>query len=186
MNKAKGVDVFIKAIPKIIASVPNTRFRIIGPDEGDAPGCDTYRDYARLICGSKFVDNRVTFMGWLPREELPRHYRESMVVVIPSVGPESFGYSVVEAMSCGAAVVASRVGAIPEIIDDESIGKLFPPGENEALAECAIKLLLQPEQAAKMGQQARKVVEIRYAKHIVAKEMTDLYSSFLQRSGYEL
>ncbi len=90
----------------------------------------------------------VTFLGHLPRTELEARLRAARVVVVPSVWNENFPYAVLEAQALGRAVVATRVGGIPEQIEDGVDGLLVPPGDVDALVG-AVRPLLEGEASAR-------------------------------------
>jgi glycosyltransferase involved in cell wall biosynthesis len=73
------------------------------------------------------VGARVHFMGRITREHLPQLLSEADLLVQPSIGVETFGISVVEAMACALPVFASNIGGLPEIIVDAESGRLLPP-----------------------------------------------------------
>jgi len=135
-------------------------------------GLDTLLEAARLLpdlpltlCGSGPLTEeirarlntmpQVRMLGHLPQAALHALIHEAAVVAVPSRWPENFPYAVLEAQAAGRAVVASRIGGIPEQIEDGVDGVLVPPGDPRALAEAVGALVAQPERAARMGQAAR-------------------------------
>ncbi len=185
LNRAKGIPVLLAAIPRVLAQVPTARFRLVGLDEGDAPGnAGTYERFFAQEYGAA-VSQAVEFVSWVAPEALPRYYQESSITVVPSVGPDNFPGAVAEAMSCGCAVVVSDIGGIPELITHEDIGLLTPPGDDWALADALIRLLRQPDLAQRMGRRARQVVEQRFARTVVAAQMLEVYRQTIadERNG---
>jgi glycosyltransferase involved in cell wall biosynthesis len=75
--------------------------------------------------------------------------------VVPSVWQDAFPLAVLEAMARGKPVIATRVGGIPEMVEDEVTGLLVPPGDEAALAAALTRLLAQPARAAQLGQAAQ-------------------------------
>ncbi len=135
-------------------------------------GVDTLLEAARLLpghpltlCGSGPLEARVRAaldqlpgaraLGHVPRAELARLVGEAAVVVVPSRWPENYPYAVLEAQAAGRAVVASRIGGIPEQIRDGEDGVLVPPGDARALAGAVAALLEDPARARRLGQAAR-------------------------------
>jgi len=85
----------------------------------------------------------VVFSGALPQEALPARYARAAIAVVPSLA-EGFGLVVLEALGCGCAVVASDLPALRALIADGYSGRLFPPGNPEALAEALLALMRDP------------------------------------------
>lgn len=132
IEKYKGVEYAIKAMPKIIEKFPQTQFSIVG--EG------TYeKNLVSLVKKMKLQDN-IHFLGWVNHKDIESYYEKSSVVIMPSLVPEAFGNTGIEAMSKGRPVIASRVGGIPEWLEDEKSGFLINPGNSNEIAEKIIKL----------------------------------------------
>jgi glycosyltransferase involved in cell wall biosynthesis len=93
----------------------------------------------------------ITFLGHLPRAELEKRIRSARVVVVPTLWNENFPYAVLEAQALGRAVVATRVGGIPEQIDDGVDGRLVAPGDVDELVGAVRSLLEDPRSAARLG-----------------------------------
>ena len=155
----KGIDVLIRALP------PDARLTIIG-SEGHDPR-PPERDYPSLL-RSLAAGRQVQFLGAVDDEELARQYRTAAVLVIPSVERTCYGRRIVvsellglvalEAMASGTPVIASRLGGLPEIVEDGVTGYLVPPGDVPALRERLTQVLADPAAAARLGSNARKAV----------------------------
>ncbi len=183
LNQSKGIQIFLEAIPRVVEKIPEAQFQVVGSDEGDAPlHNSTYEQYFHNRFGSALAE-KIEFEPWVQPEGLPDRYRTSTVVVVPSVGPESFSIVTAEAMSCGCAVIASDIGGIPELIAHEETGLLTPPGDVQALADALVRLLRQPELARMLGRRARQVVEQRYARGVVAAQMLKVYRHAIATQG---
>ncbi|MFO7698186.1 MAG: glycosyltransferase family 4 protein [Anaerolineae bacterium] len=174
LNRQKGVRVYLDAAGLVAQRDMRAMFYVAGPDEGDAPSGDgSYSAYWE----EQFPDlrDRMHFLGWVGSNELPQVYRSASIVVVPSSGPENFPIGVVEAMSSGCCVVASRVGGIPEIIDDGVTGCLVEPGDATALAVCLEGLLHDPGRIGAMGQAARRAALDNFSLDCVVPTMTRYY-----------
>ncbi len=147
----KGIDVLIKAMPSVLDKIPQVKLYIIG--EGD------YKDELISMVASLMLKSKIQFLGKISHGELERYYANSDIVIIPSVWPEAFGNVGIEAMSVGRPVIASRVGGIPEWLDDGKTGFLIEPGNSEQIAEKVIQLLSNKKLLEQMSRNARKKAE---------------------------
>jgi phosphatidylinositol alpha-mannosyltransferase len=100
------------------------------------------------------------------------------LLVAPSLGGESFGYVLVEAMAAGVPVVASRIPGYDEVVRGGQEGFLVPPGNPRAVAEAAAKVLDDPTLARTMGQ-AGRTRAARYDWAVVAEEIEAAYREAL-------
>jgi glycosyltransferase involved in cell wall biosynthesis len=90
-----------------------------------------------VIRSAGFAANNILFLGYVPDEDLPMLYSGSSLFVFPSLY-EGFGLPLVEAMACGAPVIASNTSSIPEVVGDA--GLLVPPTQPEAFAEAILRV----------------------------------------------
>jgi glycosyltransferase involved in cell wall biosynthesis len=173
LDRIKGAHIFVSAIPLILKEVLDTSFILIGRDTNTAPNNSSMKSYMENLLPPAIKD-RVIFLGNVERNGLVNHYRESDICVVPSFY-ENFPNSVLEAMSCGKAVIASNTGGIPEVIEDEVSGLLVKTGDVHDLAEKIIRLLKDKEMRELLGINARKRIEGKYSKEVVAKETEMIY-----------
>ncbi|GGX42644.1 glycosyltransferase family 4 protein [Streptomyces chryseus] len=145
----KGFDL----LPEIFAAVregrPEARFEIMGVGELEAPVRRRLRELD--------LRDRVTWHPFSGLDTVRALYRRASVVVMPS-RLEPFGLVAVEAMACGAPLVAADTGGLGEIVRDEDTGLLAPPGDAAAAAKCVIRLLTEPGTAARISTSARAAV----------------------------
>lgn len=120
----------------------------------------------------------VEFRGAVSPGEVARALGEAGVVAVPSLWPENLPYSVLEAQLAGRAVVASRVGGIPEQIDDGRDGILLPPGRPDLLAATVDGLLEDPVRAGTLGDAGRTRVR---RDNDVGRWVTSLTDLFAER-----
>lgn len=142
----KGADVLIRAIALVVEKVSPLRAVIVGGGP-EAPKLER-------LAKELGVDRSVSFVGWKSREELALLYSGSRILSVPS-RREPFGLVVVEGQVWGAAVVASAVGGIPEIIADGKTGFLVPPDDPEVLAATIIRLLQDEAVRTSIAEAAR-------------------------------
>jgi glycosyltransferase involved in cell wall biosynthesis len=128
-----------------------------------------------LLVESLDLQDRVTLMGYVSDEALPWLYRLCDVFVLPSVSAESFGITLIEAMAAGKPIVASRIGGVPEIVDDGVNGLLFEPWDSRGLSEAVNTLLGDPELAEDLGRRAHLSAEENYSWPRVARRIEEVY-----------
>lgn len=109
-----------------------------------------------LLAADLGISDRVVFMGGVENPRMPSVYCSADLVVVPSL-VEATSIAALEAMSCERVVAASRVGGLPEIID-ERVGILFEPGRPEAIAQAVEEASRRTDMAA-LGHEARRRVE---------------------------
>jgi glycosyltransferase involved in cell wall biosynthesis len=107
------------------------------------------------------LDN-VKFRGFLSREEIIATLKNARFLVMPSLWYETFGMVIVEAFACGVPVICSRLGAMQEIVRDQTSGLHFAPGDSADLAQKVLWAWNNPEALAVMGGQARRQYEENY------------------------
>jgi glycosyltransferase involved in cell wall biosynthesis len=125
----------------------------------------------RLPAGTR---DRVHFRGWLSHDELAAELTSATAVVVPSVCEEPFGMPVLEATAAGVPVVASRVGGIPEVLEDGRTGLFVPPDDPVALASALNRLARDPAAAGRLAANAQEVRR-RFAWETLATETVSAY-----------
>ncbi|GGK07461.1 GDP-mannose-dependent alpha-(1-2)-phosphatidylinositol mannosyltransferase [Streptomyces camponoticapitis] len=138
----KGLPVLMKALPRILEAFPDTRLLVAGRgDEKEA--VDSLPEEMR---GS------VEFLGMVSDEDKARLLRSVDLYVAPNTGGESFGIILVEALSAGAAVLASDLDAFAQVLDQGEAGELFANEDADALAEAAVRLLGDSRRREELGE----------------------------------
>lgn len=151
MNPEKGYDHLLAALPRVLAQVPDLVLLIAG-------GGPLEPRYQALIAASG-LERSVRFLGF--RNDIPDVIAASDVLVLPSLS-EAFGLVLAEALYLGVPVVASRVGGIPEIVDDGVDGLLVPPGDDAALARSLVQLFVDHEHRRRLGGAGREKIASRF------------------------
>jgi len=172
----KGATFFILAARTVIKKIDNVKFLIVG-------------DGAELGALKKLVERlsmgeRVIFTGY--QEETEKFYDISDMVVVPSIEPEPFGCSVLEAMARAKPVVGSNLGAIPEQIEDNVTGFLVPAGDELALAKKIETLLNGDALRKRMGEAARKKVEDKFDISTHSRKIEQIYKKISMTSRKRL
>jgi glycosyltransferase involved in cell wall biosynthesis len=150
--------------------------RILGPGVGiKIAGEGPLEHEVRRCCRDC---SHVQYLGALPETEIRKRMGEAAIVVVPSVWYETFGRVVIEAYSSGTPVIASRIGALEELIVDGKTGLLFAPGDASALAGAVRSLLADVPVARRMRARARELFEQKYG----PEENYRLLSAILSRA----
>ena len=176
INHWKGHSVFLDAAERLATEYENVRFLIVG---------DSFAGQEQL---SEAVDRRIESSVILHGQtlrlshiaEVGNVYKASDVVVVPSTEPEPFGLVAAEAMAAGLPVIASRIGGLPEIVDDQRTGLLVDPGDTPSLLAAMRKLSTSPSRRAEMGRQGRKRFEHHFHVDRYVKETIQIYDELLR------
>ncbi|HWW76762.1 MAG TPA: N-acetyl-alpha-D-glucosaminyl L-malate synthase BshA [Pyrinomonadaceae bacterium] len=118
------------------------------------------------------VERHCSFVGKQPR--ITDYLSVSDVLLLPSE-QESFGLAALEALACEVPVIASRVGGIPEVVDDGSTGCLAEVGDLEKMSDCAARLLSDERLRREMGRRARESAVGRYSTDLVIPQYIEFY-----------
>lgn len=113
--------------------------------------------------------------GWKSNSEIHEAMRKAAYLVVPSIWHETFGLIVIEAFANGLPVIASRIGALSEIIDDRKTGLLFEPGSHKSLAESIMWAEQHPDEMSDMGKNARHVYETKYSPETNYRQLLGIY-----------
>jgi phosphatidylinositol alpha-mannosyltransferase len=162
----KGLPVLAAAIPAVLRRHPGARFLVLGRGDGD----EALED---LPASAR---SAVELLGPLPDDDKAALLRSVDVYVAPHTGGESFGIVLVEAMSAGAPVLASDLGAFRRVLDDGRLGVLFPVADAAALAADLCRLLEAPSDRARLSAEASRAVR-RYDWSRVAGQVLAVYET---------
>jgi phosphatidyl-myo-inositol dimannoside synthase len=171
LQRRKGQDMVIRAMPALRASIPNLRYVIVGSGEEEA--------HLRSLALQLGVGTCVSFVGAAPDRDLPDYYRACDVFVLPNREEanqdiEGFGIVFLEANACGKPVVGGRSGGTSDAVLDGVTG-LLVDGESPSALTLALRSLLQDEQrAAALGTEGRRRVVESYSWERVTEEIRQL------------
>ena len=164
----KGQAVFLHAAKEVLAVFPNARFIICGHGPLELELREQARQLEIADCVI-FLDERADVRPLLASMDC---------FVLPSLA-EGLGVAALEAMAMGKPVVASRVGGLAEVVEDNCTGFLVEPGRPEALAEALLRLLRDNELRATLGRNARQRALARFDRKIMVSRTEELYYSLL-------
>jgi glycosyltransferase involved in cell wall biosynthesis len=198
LSPEKGVHGLLHAFERVLARHPRVRLELVGPESlapfdfvdpaGEDPLLAGLRPlhaqpgrYAAELRRSLAppVAVRVGFAGAVPHDRLPERYRAADLFVFPSLWHEPFGIPLLEAMASGLPVVATRGGALPEIVEDGRSGLLVPRGDADALADAISGLLADPARRAALGREARARALRSFTWDRVVERLREVYATAL-------
>lgn len=162
LSKVKGVFTLTKAAEKL----PNIQFCFAG--EGEA------RADIETIIKQKNLNN-VILAGFKAGKDLINLIQDSSVVVVPSEWFENCPRTVLEGFACGKPVIGSRIGGIPELINEGVDGYLFEPGNAEELAEKISTILTDEKRRIEMGRAGRRKMEEQFSPDAFYDGTLDIY-----------
>jgi glycosyltransferase involved in cell wall biosynthesis len=173
----KGPQVLAQAAPAILARRPSVRFVFAGSDSPAAVGNGTLSE--RILSElPEGVRPAVAFVGALSQERLAELYVRAAVVCLPSLY-DNFPYSCLEAMACGAPIIGSTAGGMPEMLAHGEHGLLWSPSsgsqDGAGLADLVLTLLENPAFAARLGEQARARAHADFSPATVARRCAAAY-----------
>jgi L-malate glycosyltransferase len=170
LRAVKGLDVLVRAAARLASDHPGVTFAVAG--EGDE------RAALERQIGEAGLATRFALPG--ATADVPGFLAGLDVAVLPSRA-EGMSNAVLEYMAAGRAVVASAVGATPEVIEDGVHGLLVPPGDDAALAAALDRLLRDPALACRLGDVARLRARERYGREAMVRRFEDFFVGLARR-----
>jgi glycosyltransferase involved in cell wall biosynthesis len=161
--KTKGLECLLDAFADIVKKIPDAKLVIIG---GGGENLPLSEQADRL-----HIAHSVIFAGHIPNAW--KYLKAFDLFVLPSL-KEGFPWVLLEAMAAEVPIVATAVGAVPEILENGSSGIIVPPGDIQKLSDAIVKLLRNPEIRAKFATQARRAVISRFPKEKMVAEIEQL------------
>ena len=169
LEPRKGLTYLVRAFLRLKPAFPRLRLLVVGRDD------KRQQEKAMAMVPPRLRPDLV-FVGSVPQEDLPSYYASADLFCAPSLGGESFGIVLVEAMAMGLPVVCSDIGGYRDLLRDNREGLLVPPRDPEALADALGALLDNPARRAALAEAARSSAA-RYAWPVVAAELAAIYES---------
>ncbi len=170
LQKSKGVWTALQAMPKVVEKNPKVQFTFAGPIESE----QFLNEINEYIDKNK-LNGHFTYVGYVGDEQKRTEYfRQSDIFIFPTLR-DVFGLVLLHAMAEGVPVIASREGAIPEIVDDGQTGFLFSKGDDTSLSEKILALSNDAQLRATLGQRGREKYEKVYTLDSYAKRMIDVF-----------
>jgi glycosyltransferase involved in cell wall biosynthesis len=174
----KGHDFLLHAFDIVRQSIPDIHLVIGGgshePEQRELGVLSMMKE----IIAEKGLENRVRLTGYIPDESLVGYYQQAELFAMPSLF-EPFGMTVQEAMACGRAVIASRLGGIREVISSGWNGLLVDPSNTEEFADTMLKLLKDRHLRDIIGERGRQTIREGYSWEAIARRHLEFYRKYL-------
>lgn len=171
LREPKGIQYMIRAMPEILAVHPNAYYLVIGSGDFEAK------------LKKEAVQNsaeRIVFAGM--RKDIPELLSVSNIFILPTL-TEALPTVLAEAMALRIPILATRVGGIPEMVEDGINGRLVPPADIQQLVSVCNEMLTQHKAISGMGGAGRKIVEERFDVCVQVRELESLYQELI--ANYE-
>ena len=166
----KGHGDFLKAISKVVQEIPNLRVWIVGEALKEK---ERYLAYLQQLVRRLGLTSQVEFLGH--QSDIPAILRQLDLLVLTTTTPEAFGRVLIEAQAVGVPVIATRVGGVVDVVEDEKTGLLVPPSDPLILSSAILKILKNPELTRQMVQTARKRVEQDFSLERLTEQTLAVY-----------
>jgi len=171
----KGTDIFVEAMCRLLPRYPDFSAVVVGAITPEQQG---FADALKKRIEAAGLSSRFLVTGEVPIEAVPRWYQRLTIYAFTSRN-EGFGLTLIEAMSSGAALVASRAGAAEVVVEDGVSGVLTPAGDAEALAAALEPLMRDPALARSMGERGRALVLEKFSLDAEAGAIAKVYRALI-------
>jgi len=171
IDPEKGFDDYLEAAGRVIKALPAAHFLLVGNEENKQFAAELHRRVAAMN-----ISRNVHFLGF--RKDVPRILTETDIFALAS-RREGLSFSVLEAMACGCAVVATRCGGPEEIVRSGITGHLVQIGDVTGMANAIIGLLRDPKRRRNIAEAGRRHVQTHFDAATKMQEMVKVYDEVL-------
>lgn len=172
LNGRKSPDVLLRSAKTLVDSFPDARFVFAG---------DGYIDRYRELAVELGVDDKCDFFGWVSGEDKERLFSQAGIFCLPSKN-EGMPMSLLEAMAHGIPSVCTKVGGVPQVIDDGDNGLLIAVDDVDGLTAALHSLLESEKMRLSMGGMARVTIQDRFGIEASLDLLIDVYNDLYSRS----
>lgn len=177
LSKEKGLELLLQVWKRIVSDCQDMYLLLVGSGKGQAFSCEIE---LRYFVSSNDLTDRVGFTGNVGN--VNEYLQASDIFVLPSES-EAFGLALIEALACKLPAIATKVGGIPDIINDKKNGLLIKPKDPEELYNAIKWLVTNKTAAASFGDKGRSIVQERFSLDMVVDGHLALFTS-LFRNGH--
>lgn len=176
VTEAKGLDVLVRAVHILSEDFKNIGALIVGPIFNDKDKC--YLEYLKSLIHGYGLDDHILFTGF--RDDVFEIIKNMDLIIHPATKPDPLPRVLLEAMCLSRPIVASAIGGIPEIVENEKQGLLVQPGDPLKLAEAARWIFQHPENACIMGLNGKEKAQKCFSISAHIGSMTAIYDDLLR------
>jgi glycosyltransferase involved in cell wall biosynthesis len=164
LREKKGIQYFLSALPEILSEHPKTYYLIVGDGE--------YRQNLEQIVKDKSLQKNVLFAGH--KTNVPEYLAACDLFVLPTL-IDAFPTVLLEAMAAKKPIIASNVGGVPEIIEDEFSGLLVSPTDSDQLKKSCNLLLSNPQKADYLAENGHKIALEKFSINKQVEQLVKIY-----------
>jgi glycosyltransferase involved in cell wall biosynthesis len=169
LRKLKGIQFMIEAMPEILKLTPDFRYLIVGDGE--------YGETLKKLVSTSNLGGHVVFTG--QRKDIPEILAISDVFVLPTL-TEALPTVLIEAMAAQKAIIASNVGGVPEMVENEKNGLLVPPADPVSLANACSQLAQDTKRREAMAKQGYLIAHEKFEIKKLIHKLNDLYDELIK------
>ncbi len=177
INPRKNLILLLNALAELRSQGCLYELTIVGDYQEE-----TYRREVESVISSLNLEDSVSFLGWQSQKQILDIIREIAILVMPSE-QENMPMAALEVMASGKPVIATKVGGIPEIIDDGRTGFLFEKGDSKALVEILKNLYHNPGMIIEAGKAAKEKMEESYKAERIASRLLQYYQNVVKKES---
>lgn len=174
LEQRKGVVTIAEAFPQVLRACPDATLTMVGGDTPNISGASSARAWLDEAFKKAGCTGSVSFQPPVPLAELPGLLREHDVIWVPSLY-DNYPLVCLEAMACGKAVVVSDSGGLPEMVQDNVTGMVFPTGNADALAERTLQLFADAGLRSSIERNARIYTQENCSLDTIYAHTMDMY-----------
>ena len=171
LSQTKGVHYMLRAFALVVKAFPKVHLDILGAGHDEAV-------FHALAEELGLMEN-LTFHGWSSSEQVVAHTERASLLLFPSIYPEAFGLSGIEAMMRGKAAVGFDVGGVKDWLRHEETGLLVPVKDTQGFADAVTRILEDDELRLQMGKRAREIALAEFSEEVHIQKLIKIYEAAL-------
>lgn len=176
IEKDKGIQYMVKAMPEVLKSIPDAILRIVG--EG------SYKPTIQKLVDNLGLHDKVDLSGTVLLDDLPETYNSYSIFVNSTIRQNGYDLTILEAMACGKPIICTNIGSIPTVINNGKNGLLIGKKNISELSNTVISLLTNEEERMWFSKQARKTILNKFTNDRMVDETIRVYEEVIGNYKY--